>query len=148
MVSGVEIAVNRLALSDDGRWLAASPNLRRGRQSWVNVWDLATGKISADKARIQHSNFVTGISFGPFNRRLASAGADGTVQVHDIDNWRLVRSISTGMPPQKGKLLRHQRGPFFCSRSLTRELELRRYGIPKLASRRLAFTMRVYWMQR
>jgi len=79
-----EASAYALALSADGRWLAAGSPDKVAR-----VWDLASGRLGA--ALAGHTAWVTGVAFDPAPadlaaaRRLATATARDGVQVWDLE---------------------------------------------------------------
>jgi WD40 repeat protein len=82
-----------LAISHDGRWVAAATS--RGRQggSMVHTWDAATG-ASVQVILQTASEDVTTLSFSPDGRRLASAGFDAKVKVWDTETGLELLTLS------------------------------------------------------
>ena len=71
-----EGSVTALALSGDGRWLAAA-----GRDTAVRLWDLTSG---GRRALPGHEDAVLAVAFSPNGRRLASASRDRSVRLWDL----------------------------------------------------------------
>jgi WD40 repeat protein len=72
-----------LAVSADGRWVAATPSTSEAGSS-LHIWNLASG----EKAHVipqTAGEDVTTLSFSPDGRRLASAGFDAKVKVWDTE---------------------------------------------------------------
>jgi WD40 repeat protein len=82
----------RLAISRDGRWLAATDLVLRRKK----VWDLATGE-ELGRQFIGHEGTVSGVRFSPDGRSIITASDDGTVRV-----W----NPTTG---QQQRVLRHNK---------------------------------------
>jgi eukaryotic-like serine/threonine-protein kinase len=64
-----------VALSPDGRWLAASGD-------YVKVWDAVTGRELHTLRG--HPRWVPGLAFSPDSRRLATGGIEGSVKLWDV----------------------------------------------------------------
>jgi WD40 repeat protein len=72
-VPGHHDALNAVAFSPDGRWLATGSSDR-----WAVVWDLATGGIVS---KMNHEGDVAGLAFSPGGQRLATCSLDRTARV-------------------------------------------------------------------
>jgi hypothetical protein len=75
------------AISSHGNLLAL------GSEGEVVIWDLQTG---CEVRRMEHGAWVSGVSFSPDGRFLASGGGDGVVRVWDIESGREVRRMEHG----------------------------------------------------
>jgi len=69
--------VSRVAMSPDGRWLAAGLADRT-----IRLWSTDTGQV-VDVLR-GHSDFVLDVAFSPDGRQLASASYDKTIRLWDL----------------------------------------------------------------
>ncbi len=69
--------VSRVAMSPDGRWLAAGLADRT-----IRLWSTQTGQV-VDVLR-GHSDFVLDVAFSPDGRQLASASYDKTIRLWDL----------------------------------------------------------------
>ena len=81
VLKGPEDRVAALAISPDGRWLAAAS----GYVTWL--WDLnATDTAPAAQAHALkgHSDFVNSLAFSPDSRWLATGSGDKTVRLWDL----------------------------------------------------------------
>jgi WD40 repeat protein len=73
-----DAALSSLAMSSDGRWIAA------GGSDWlVYVWDQATGELSATLSG--HEATVHGVAFAADGRTLYSASRDGHILAWPVD---------------------------------------------------------------
>ncbi|MGD9868558.1 MAG: WD40 repeat domain-containing protein, partial [Hyphomicrobiales bacterium] len=83
-----------LALSPDGRLLAAAGRMREGAggDHPVRLYDFASGRIVA--LLRGHSDAVLSLDFSPDGTRLVSAGADDTAILWDVANLRFLRRFS------------------------------------------------------
>jgi len=66
----------------------ASPG---GKDKSVRVWNAETGEAMAELKG--HGNDITGLLFGPHNRRLLTASMDGTFKIWDISDGREVMTL-------------------------------------------------------
>jgi WD40 repeat protein len=73
VLRGHTAAINDIAFSPDGRWVATTSDDRT-----VRAWDVATGK---GKAFTGHSDEAWGLLFLPDSKTLASAGKDRTIRL-------------------------------------------------------------------
>src|SRR5262249_49081397 len=70
-------AIEGLALSRDGHWLASC-----GDQGTVRLWDVATGKVK--HTLTGHKGMLFAVVFSPDGKHLASAGFDTTVRLWSV----------------------------------------------------------------
>jgi WD40 repeat protein/serine/threonine protein kinase len=81
--------VGALAFSGDGELLAVGAHNRAGTLvPPIHLYNLATGQRRSLTARADH---VTALAFDPGSKRLAAAGANGTVALYDVDGDNPVR---------------------------------------------------------
>jgi len=97
-LTGVSMAVVRLAISPDGRWLAAGTwqDSTNGRTDLI-VWDTRSWEVSLHVR--DWPRHVEGLAFSPDSRLLAAAS--GTLRVWDVATGRLTLTI----PPPGGDFL-------------------------------------------
>src|SRR5262249_24769634 len=81
--------INAVALSPDGRWVAAGSRLN----SEIKVWDRATGRLVARLPDSEHGGTNAAVAFSPDDRLLVP-GAQGEYRFGHGGTWRLARSIS------------------------------------------------------
>ncbi len=86
LVFATNLAVRRVALSPDGRWLAAGAE-RRG----IHLWDLQTG----DSTLLDCDDTPWALQFSPDGRRLAAAGFNLGARIWDLQR-RMEPSIALG----------------------------------------------------
>lgn len=76
--------VSALAVSPDGRWIAAGS----GRSGPIRIWDSAT---SAEAGQIEgHQERVCGLAFDPEGKYLVSTATDGLIKVWDFTTRKLL----------------------------------------------------------
>ncbi len=81
--------VNRLALSTDGNYLAATSYKE------LQLWDINSGKqLWATKG---HRGTVQSIDINPASTLVASGGYDGNLNLWNLQDGSLVKTLSTGM---------------------------------------------------
>jgi WD40 repeat protein len=80
-----------VALAPDGRRVAAGGGSPDGK-GVVHVWDAASGTPVWSAA--DHTAEVLAVAFAPDGSSLASAGADGLIQLRDPQRGSLVRTLS------------------------------------------------------
>jgi serine/threonine protein kinase/WD40 repeat protein len=94
---GSAYAVYTLAFSPDGTLLAS------GGRSPVKLWDSASGRLLL---QMRAPDFVTGLTFTPDGRRLASSGVrgytTGGVFVYDLEDGRGIRTLRGLVSPVSG----------------------------------------------
>ena len=88
---GNEGRIYAMALSPDGRWLAAGGLLRDAREEKIpsiRLYDFDTGKLVA--LLKGHTKAVNGLAFSPNSKRLISGGYDKTAIIWDVESRKLV----------------------------------------------------------
>ncbi len=78
---GPDRAIQELAISRDGTWVAAG-----GAHDTIWLWQVATGE--AKKLVGHDEGGVRQLAFSPDGRRLASAGADHTIRLWDVTSGK------------------------------------------------------------
>jgi len=68
---------NSVAISPDGRWLAAG-----GMNGQLILWSLATGEVAASTK--PHSGWLLGLAFSPDSQVLATGGGDQLIALWDV----------------------------------------------------------------
>ncbi|HEX6986339.1 MAG TPA: WD40 repeat domain-containing protein [Planctomycetaceae bacterium] len=86
----IGVPVNDLAVSPDGSLLAvaAGDATRPNKPGPVTLWDLKTGEKVADL--VGHERAALAVAFGHDGTRLASAGEDEKVNLHDVPSRKAV----------------------------------------------------------
>src|SRR5262245_3729056 len=82
-----------LAISPDGRWLAAGGRINESRAGKhpIRLYDLTTGEIAA--LLHGHDSIVLSLAFSADGRLLASAGSDKTAILWDVENRAKLRQL-------------------------------------------------------
>jgi WD40 repeat protein len=73
-----------VAVSPDGRWIAAAGSNNQAGGSTIHVWDVASGDKLHVIPQTAGEDVVT-LSFSPDGRRLASAGFDARIKLWDTE---------------------------------------------------------------
>ena len=130
--SGHEIVGHELllALSGDGRTLAAAVAMRVGGDYRVRIWDLTTGNETTNFNA--HVDYVSFISFSADDLHLLTTSYDKTAEVRERATWRRVAQVrmdvSLAHPtllPQAGLLLSGGPAGFVQARELKSEDPMR-----------------------
>src|SRR5262249_24429270 len=74
-----------VALSPDGRWVAAATSDGGSAERTTHIWDAASG-TEAQVIPQTAAEAVTSLSFSPGGRRLASAGFDAKIKLWDPES--------------------------------------------------------------
>jgi WD40 repeat protein len=99
--TGQRIVGHTVALSPDGKWLAAGT-----LDGEIRVWDMKTGKLLGDVPG--HSETITALAFSADGSRLASGSEDTTVLIWQVAE--LVRLAATAPQPAELAILWEQIG--------------------------------------
>ncbi|HEX3147229.1 MAG TPA: protein kinase [Gemmataceae bacterium] len=110
VLTGHQLAAHAIAFAPDGRTLATA-----GGDNTVRIWELPSGPLPVRSVPLEpkftlngHTNTVNAVTFSIDGRRLASAGADGSIRLWDVP------PIVEGKPrpqPTASGLLRGHNGP-------------------------------------
>jgi eukaryotic-like serine/threonine-protein kinase len=86
VLTGHQLAAHAVAFAPDGRTIATASG-----DNTVRVWELPTGPLPTRSVIVEpkftltgHTNTVNAVTFSIDGRRLASAGADGTIRLWDV----------------------------------------------------------------
>src|SRR5262249_39403357 len=85
-LEGHEEAVNSLAASPDGNWLASAAD-----DGHIKIWDLATRKEL--RSLTGHEDSVNMVAFSPDGKQLASASDDATVRIWDTESGKELKNL-------------------------------------------------------
>ena len=85
---GEEGKIIAMALSPDGRWLAAGGQMQG---NVVRLYDFPTGKLVA--LLRGHKNSVLRLAFSPDNKHLISGSFDGTAILWDVESYALLHRL-------------------------------------------------------
>jgi hypothetical protein len=92
--AGDEGKVYAMALSPDGRWLAAGGYFGTGtpHQDSIRLYEFATGRLVG--LLKGHTNVVTGLAFASGSKRLISGSADRTAIIWDFETRALAHHLT------------------------------------------------------
>ncbi len=91
---GSEGKIYSIALSPDGKWLAAGGWTHRecaGRCGEVRLYDFASGRLTG--LFKGHTNVVFGLAFSPDSKKLISGSGDTTAIIWDVASLRLLHLL-------------------------------------------------------
>ncbi len=88
---GVQDEIRCLALSPDGKTVAAGHFSGEGQPGTVRLWDLATG--TEIRALNGHKMEIACVAFSPDGKMLASTSFDGSVRLWDIAAGKLLKTL-------------------------------------------------------
>ena len=74
-------AINRIAWSPDGRFLASPSN-----DQTIRIWDVVRGECTA--VMEGHKHWVNSVTWSPDGHRLASGSSDNTIRIWDTETWK------------------------------------------------------------
>jgi WD40 repeat protein len=87
---------SKVRYSPDGRFLAVGLNSGYEGHSVVKIWDAATGQEVATWTLSGETSHVTEVAWAPDGQHLAASSEDGTVQVLDIVQQKVVATFVSG----------------------------------------------------
>ena len=82
-----------VAVSADGRWIAAAPIVDNPSGGTVHIWDAASGAEMQVIPQTAGESVMT-LSFSPDGRRLASAGFDAKIKIWDTESGLELLTLS------------------------------------------------------
>lgn len=85
--------VRSVALSPDGRYLAACGAPKPGDRPKIQLWEVSSGRLI--RSLFGHNSRINSVVWSPDGRRLASGEANGTFKVWDADTGDQVLSLTS-----------------------------------------------------
>ena len=98
--AGAEGNVYAIALSADGRWLAAGGWLSTSEAAFVRLYEFATGRLVA--LLEGHANPVVSLAFAPDGKWLISGSQDKSAIIWDVEQRALARRLTGHTGPVYG----------------------------------------------
>ncbi len=83
--------VYSLAISPDGKWLAAACS-----DKLVYVWNLSEGKLASTLK--EHGDWALGVAFNANGNFLATSSIDRIVRIWEVGSWKVIRKMEHPEP--------------------------------------------------
>ena len=88
-VQGTLSGVDPIAFSSDGHTLASGTQ----KSSNLIIWDSTSGKQQQSLSPGGFENGLTLVTFSPDGHTLVSGSNNGAVEIWDVSNWQLLRTL-------------------------------------------------------
>ncbi|MEL7423457.1 MAG: TIR domain-containing protein [Bacteroidota bacterium] len=86
ILRGHEDAINRIAWSPDGRFLASPAD-----DQTIRIWGIASGECLV--TLLGHTNRVMAVTWSPDGKRLASCSLDRSIRIWDTGTWEILHTL-------------------------------------------------------